>query len=130
MTNAESEVVEPWTVVRNDEPEDYSKAPGGRGKVGLEALGKLGPVAVFGVAGPQLGAGDPASPESTARGFGGLAASRRRPRHVLSESLGIEASREMRLAAQRLSLAVGGEHVRAMLRQEVLPLLLSRLAGA
>lgn len=130
MTDAESEVVELWAVVCNDEPKDHSEATGGRGKVDLEALGKLGPVAVFGVAGPQLGAGDPASFVSAARGFGGFAASCRRPRHVLSESLGIEASREMRLAAQRLSLAVGGEHVRAMLRQKVLPLLLSRLAGA
>jgi hypothetical protein len=129
MTNAESEVIEPWAVVCNDESEDHSESTGGRGEVGLEALGKLGPVAVFWVAGPQLGARNPARFVSTARGFGGIAASRCRPCHVLPEGVGIEASRETRLAGQRLPLAVGGKHVRAMLRQEVLPLPLGGLAG-
>lgn len=68
VADAEGEIVEARTVVRNDEPEDHPEATYRRRKVDLSA---------------------PCS-------FGGIATSRRRPRHVLSKGLGIEASREIR----------------------------------
>lgn len=130
VADAEGEVVEARAVVCNDEPEDHPEATRGRREVDLEALREPGPLAMLWIAGPKAGAGDTARFVSTSCSFSGLAASRRRSRHILSKGLGIEASREMWLAGQRLPLAVGGKHVRTMLRQEALPLLFGGIAGA
>lgn len=130
MTDAKSQEVEPWAISGDDELEDHSETTGRRRNVDLDALGKLGTVASFCIAGPQLGAGDSIRLVVALGRFGGLSASWCRPRHVLAEGLGVEASRETQLAHQRLPLAVGGEHVRAVLRQKSLPLLLSGLASA
>jgi len=130
VADAEGEVVKSWAIVGYDEFEDHPEATRRRWKVDLEALRELGAVAVLGITGAQLRAGHPARFVSALRCFGGIAASWCRSRHVLAEGVGIEASREVRLAGQRLSLAVGGEHVRTMLRQEALPLLLGGIAGA
>ena len=130
VADAEGEVVESRAIVSDNNFEDHPKTTRGRREVDLEALGKLGAVAAFSFAGPQLGSGDSARLVSALGCFGCVTASWRRPRHVLAEGVGIEASCEAQLAGQRLPLAVGREHVRAMLRQEALPLLLGGLAGA
>jgi hypothetical protein len=130
VADAEGEVFKSRAIVSDDELEDHAEAACGRREVDLEALGKLGAVAVFRVAFPQLRAGDAAGFVPVPCRFGGIAASRCRSRHVFAEGVGIKTSSEPQLAGQRLPLAVGRKHVRAMLRHEALPLLFGCLAGA
>lgn len=129
VADAKGEVIEARAVVGDDEPQDHPEATCGRREVDLEALGEPGSFAMLRVARPKLGAGGTARFVPAPCSLGGIATGWRRPRHVLSEGLGVEASREMRLAGQRLSLVVEGEHVRTVLRQEVFPLLLGGIAG-
>lgn len=123
VPNAEGEVVESWPVLRHDESEDHAESAGEGREVHLEALRELGPVTALGIAGPKLGARDAVSLVVALGSFSGISASRRRPRQILAEGVGIEASGETQLAVQRLPLAVWGEHLLPVLCHEVLPLL-------
>lgn len=100
VADPEGEIVESRTIVGYGEFEDRAEGTGGRREVDLEALGKLGAIAVLGIAGPQLRSRDSAPLISALGCDGSIATSRCRPRQILSECLGIEASRKTQLAGQ------------------------------
>lgn len=129
VADAEGHVLKLRPGVGDDKPKNHPEATSRGREIDLEALAKPCAVLVVRVTGPQLGARNPVFLVSALGCLGRLSASRCRPLHVLPEGVGIEAGCETQLAGQRLPLAVGGKHVRAMLDQEALPLLFGGLAS-
>src|SRR4051812_2759834 len=129
MADAKGQEVQSRAAANQNELEDHPKGSSGRRQVDLETLRQFGAVAAFRITRPQQGTRDAACLVVPPRRLGGRSCRWRRPRFVLAESLGVEASRKTRLAGHRLPLAVRRKHVRSMLRQKILPLVIGDVAS-